>query len=89
MATCVPVRDMKDTAKFSRIVEESAEPVTVTRNGRDAYEVMTSEVYDSIKQDLARMRLYEMVLQAEREREEGAYVEYDAFSRDLRERYGL
>ncbi len=40
MALCVPVREMKDTAKFLSVVEGSKEPVTVTRNGRDALVVM-------------------------------------------------
>lgn len=39
----VSVREMKDTAKFGKLVEESNGPVIVTRNDRDAYAVMTSD----------------------------------------------
>ena len=38
MPICVPVRDMKDTATFTALVE-SERDVTVTKNG---YEAMTS-----------------------------------------------
>lgn len=33
--------------------------------------------------------LYQIVARAERERADGAYADYDAVSRELRERYGL
>ena len=89
MATCVPVRDMKDTAKFSETVRNADGPVTVTKNGRDEFVVMTSDVYEGIKQELARMKLYDIVFQAERELAEGKYSDYDTFSRELREKYGL
>lgn len=45
MALCAPVRDMKDTAKALSVVTGSKDPVTVTRNGRDALIVMTPEAY--------------------------------------------
>lgn len=47
MATCVPVRDMKDTAKFSETVRNADGPVTVTKNGRDEFVVMTSDAYEA------------------------------------------
>ncbi|WP_291290449.1 type II toxin-antitoxin system prevent-host-death family antitoxin [Enorma sp.] len=83
------VREMKDTAKFGKLVEESNEPVIVTRNGRDAYVVMTSDAYDAVRQDLARMKLYEIVDRAEAELAAGEYVEGTAFLQELRTRYGL
>ncbi len=57
MALCAPVRDMKDTAKALSVVEASKDPVTVTRNGRDALVVMTLEAYDGLKSELAHERL--------------------------------
>lgn len=89
MATCVPVRDMKDTAKFSETVRNADGPVTVTKNGRDEFVVMTSDTYEGIKQELARIKLYDIVFQAERELAEGKHSDYDTFSRELREKYGL
>ncbi len=57
MALCVPVRELKDTAKFLSVVEGSKGPVTVTRNGRDALVVMTPEAYDGLRNELAHERL--------------------------------
>lgn len=67
MALCVPVRDMKDTAKSLSVVEGSKDPVTVTRNGRDALIVMTPEAYDGLKIELAHERLMRRLDRAELE----------------------
>lgn len=48
MSACVPVRDMKDAAKIDKFVEESNGSVIVTRNGLDAYAVMTGDANDAI-----------------------------------------
>ena len=47
--TCVPIKELKDTATFSRLVESSADPVIVTRNGYDAFAVMTVEQLEALK----------------------------------------
>lgn len=87
MALCVPVREMKDTAKFLSVVEGSKEPVTVTRNGRDALVVMTPEAYDCLKNELAHERLMRRLDRAEVEFDSGAYLDGDAFMDALLERY--
>ncbi len=53
MAHCVPVRELKDTAKFLSVVEGSKDPVTVTRNGRDALVVMKPVAYVGLRSELA------------------------------------
>lgn len=87
MVLCVPVREMKDTANFLSVVEGSKEPVTVTRNGRDALVVMTPEAYDGLKNELAHERLMRRLDRAEVEFDSGAYLDGDAFMDGLLERY--
>ena len=88
MPTCVPMRDLKDTAAFTALVERSDGPVTVTRNGRDALVVMTSERYEAIGQELARARLLGRVSQAEAELAAGDYEDGPSFVARMRARYG-
>ena len=57
MPVCVPVKDMKDTAAFARTVESAPGPVTVTRNGYDAFVVMRTDDYEAMQQELAKGRL--------------------------------
>lgn len=89
MSVCVPIRDMKDTAAFARIVEESAEPVTVTKNGNGKFVVMRVEDYDLMREELAQARLACVVAEGERAYEAGDYVDGSEFTSFLRERYGL
>ena len=57
MPVCVPVKDMRDTSRFAELVESSAGPVTVTKNGYSKFVVMRSEEYDRMEAELARARL--------------------------------
>lgn len=92
MPVCVPIKDMKDTAKFARMVEESSGPVTVTRNGYDAFVVMRSADYDSMlngREEAAKQKLLARIALAEKEKAEGKYTDGPAAFAELRARYGL
>lgn len=65
MPICVPVKDMRDTASFLKLVKGSAQPVVVTKNGYDECVVMTSEEYDYLVAAEERSRLYLSLLEAE------------------------
>ena len=52
MAYCVPIKDMKDTASFTKMVQESAHPIFVTKNGREEFVVMSTEVFQNSGNDL-------------------------------------
>ena len=89
MPVCVPIRAMKDTAKFAATVEESDGPVTVTKNGRDAFVVMGTEEYAAMSEEVAKAKLLGRMLTAEEELAAGDYVDGAAFTAQVRARYGL
>ncbi len=89
MPVCVPVKDMKDTAAFARTVESAPGPVTVTRNGYDAFVVMRTDDYEAMQQELAKGRLLARVARAERDSAGGRYADAPAFLVSLRSRQGL
>ena len=92
MPVCVPIKDLKDTARFSRLVEEAPGPITVTKNGYDAFVVMRSADYDrmlSDRNEAVRQKLLERIALAEREIAEGKFEDYDTSTKKLREKYGL
>ena len=45
MAYCVPIKDLKDTAAFARLVKKTEHPIFITKNGREEFVVMSTEVY--------------------------------------------
>ena len=89
MATCVPIRDMKDTAAFSRLVRESEEPITVTKNGYSEFVVMRSDDYDLLREEVAKARLMRVLADADRAYERGDFGDGPSFVAGLRQKYGL
>lgn len=89
MAFCVPIKDMKDTAAFSRMVEGSVGPVTVTKNGYDAFVVMKSSDYEAMQEELAKARLLTRIAQAENEYATGQHNDGKEFVTSMKAKYGL
>ena len=73
MPRCIPIKEIKNTTEFARIVEESPEPVIVTRNGREAFAAMSIELLD----------------EAEVASREGRVVDARESIKRTRDRYGL
>lgn len=92
MPLCVPIKELKDTAKFSRLVEESVGPITVTKNGYDAFVVMRSADYDRLVTrglEESKQKLLDRIAIAEQEKAEGRYADGPTAMAELRKRYDL
>ena len=88
MSTCVPVRDMRDTAAFTGLVEAEGE-VTVTKNGYTAIHCLSDSRYQAMQEEAARSRLLSRIMLAESEMARGDADDFDEFEAGVRERYGL
>ena len=82
---CIPIRDLKNTAAISEMCKKSAAPIFVTKNGYNDMVIMSAEVYDRIR----LVSVYEKLMEAEADIEEGRVLEGSASLRGLREKYGL
>ena len=82
---CIPIRDLKNTAAVSEKCKKSAAPIFVTKNGYNDMVIMSAEVYDRIR----LVSVYEKLMEAEADIEEGRVLEGSASLRRLREKYGL
>ena len=89
MPVCVPIKDMKDTAAFTRTIEQASGPVTVTKNGYDVFVVMRTDDYEAMQVELAKSRLLSRIVQAEHEYATGQFSDGPEFSKSLREKHGL
>ena len=63
MPICVPVRDMKDTATFTALVE-SERDVTVTKNGYEAMHCISSDQYRLMQDEIAKAKLLSRMMLA-------------------------
>ena len=82
---CIPIRDLKNTAAVSEMCKKSAAPIFVTKNGYNDMVIMSAEVYDRIR----LVSVYDELMEAEADIEEGRVLEGSASLRRLREKYGL
>lgn len=89
MPTCVPIKDMRDTAAFAHLVETAPDPVIVTKNGYDQFVVLRSKDYDELKDAAAKARLMERIALAEKERAEGTSKDALESAAAMRAHYGL
>ena len=89
MAVCVPIKDMRDTVKFSELIESAPGPVTVTKNGYDQFVVMRSDDYEAIRLSEAKARLMARMALAERERAQGTAVDALESLDRIEAKYGL
>lgn len=89
MPSCVPVKDLRNTSAFLELVKNSADPITVTKNGYDEIVALRSKDYDELCHQVAQNRLLERMLIAEHERAEGKHVNAKEAISDIKARYGL
>lgn len=89
MPVCVPIRDMKDTARFSELVERAEGPVTVTKNGYEAFVVMRPEEYDALCDAAASAHLMERIAAAENDYASGRVTKGSEWIDELAASYGL
>jgi PHD/YefM family antitoxin component YafN of YafNO toxin-antitoxin module len=71
MPVIVPIKDLKDTAKISKLVQESNEPVFVTKNGYGDMVMMNIQVYE---QSMLLNNLYAKLTEAESDFRQGKTV---------------
>ena len=88
MPACVPVRDMKDTAAFTALVE-SERDVTVTKNGYETMHCISSDQYRLMQDEIAKAKLLSRMMLAEDEISQCDYSDYDSFATSIRDKYGL
>lgn len=88
MPVCVPIKEMKNTAEFTKTVVAAQEPVFVTKNGREALVSMSPEVYEGLRREAARARLYDVVERGLDDMRAGRTSDAKSVTATLRAAYG-
>ena len=89
VATCVPMKELKNTAEFTETVQAATGPVMVTKNGREAFVALSINSYEALCAEAARAELYRLVDGAEEDIAAGRVMDAHKASADLRGKYGL
>lgn len=74
-ATCVPVKELKNTAEFTQTVQNAKGPVYVTKNGREIFVTMSIDIYQILAEAEARQTLYNEIAKAEEDFKNGRFID--------------
>lgn len=85
MPKIIPIKDLKNTSSISEICHSTDEPVFVTKNGYSDMVVMSNQAYDKL---VEKIRLYQMVAEAEQDIEEGNVLDGEEVLSKMRAKYG-
>jgi len=86
MPRIVPIKELKNTATISKLVEESNEPVFVTKNGYGSMVLMSMDVYE---REFARNQTIELINESIRDyKKTGKFVEGPMFIQKMKAKYG-
>ena len=88
MAVAVPIKDLKETKKFSALVEKNGE-VIVTKNGYSAFHCVSAKKREAEKMELAESKLIQRLLIAEEEEKSGKFMDADKVQAKIRAKYDL
>ncbi len=86
MPRIIPIRELKNTASISKYVNESNEPVFVTKNGYGSMVLMSIEVYE---REFARNQAIELINESIRDyKKTGNSVDGPMFIQEMKAKYG-
>ena len=85
----VPVKDLKDTTRISRLCRESGEPVHVTKNGYPDMVILSTETYEGLERAAKTGRIVSMVQEGIDAVERGECRDAAEAVASIRSRYGL
>lgn len=85
MPKIIPIKDLKNTSSISEMCHSTDEPVFVTKNGYSDMVVMSNQAYDKL---VEKIRLYQMVAEAEQDIEEGNVLDGEEVLSKMRAKYG-
>ena len=88
MTVTVPVRDMKNTSTFVKLVEQEGE-VVVTKNGYEVMHCISSDRQRINEEAIAKSKLLSRILLAEEEIFSENFSDFDTFMSEVRNDFDL
>ncbi|MBR3288579.1 MAG: type II toxin-antitoxin system Phd/YefM family antitoxin [Lachnospiraceae bacterium] len=86
MAIIVPIKELKDTNKFSTMCENANEPIYVTKNGYGNMVVMNVDYYNKVFEKLI---VKHQIMEGLDDIKNGKVSDGKKFMKELKEKYGL
>jgi prevent-host-death family protein len=86
MPKIIPIRELKNTASISKYVEETNEPVFVTKNGYGSMVIMSLEVYE---REISKRQMFGLINDSlEDKNQSDQKVDGALFLNEMKVKYG-
>jgi len=86
MPKIIPIRELKNTASISKYVEETNEPVFITKNGYGSMVIMSIEVYEK---EIAKRQMIELINDSLKDIDRtGQKIDGTMFLNEMKTKYG-
>ena len=86
MPKIIPIRDLKNTSKISKMCQETTEPIFITKNGYGDMVIMSVKVYE---EKMFMLDVYNKLAAAEKQVAEGELLDADESLKTVREKYDV
>jgi len=86
MPQIIPIRDLKNTSKISKMCQEATEPIYITKNGYGDMVIMSVKMYE---EKLFMLDVYNKLVAAEAQIAGGKVLDADASLKNIREKYDV
>lgn len=86
MPKIIPIRELENTASISKYVEETNEPVFITKNGYGSMVIMSIEVYEK---EIAKRQMIELINDSLKDNDKSDQkIDGALFLNDMKTKYG-
>ena len=79
-----PITDLRNTTEISDLCHSRKEPIFITKNGYGDMVIMSIAAYEN---HIARMKIYDKIMQGAQQAEEGKLIDGDSAMASLRSKY--
>lgn len=86
MSVIVPIKNMKDTSKFSSFCKKTKEPVFVTKNGYGDMVVMNIDLYEKT---LKNMEIQKKIIEGLNDVKNGNVIDGKKALKNIRNKYRI
>ena len=86
MPQIIPIRDLKNTSKVSKMCHEAAEPIYITKNGYGDMVIMSVEMYEK---KLFMLDVYNKLAAAEAQIAQGKVLDAEDSLKRIRDQYSV
>ncbi len=84
MPRIIPINELKNTASISKYVEESNEPVFITKNGYGSMVIMSIDVYE---REIAKNQVIKLINESLQDKNQEK-IDGPLFINEMKEKYG-